>query len=142
MTKRWDEMDGGWIDSRDIIDRTEELNSAADEEPSDLGCTACGEESFPDDTFPSLGPECAAELTLLRAASDEGADTFEDWPYGTTLVPEHDWENYARQLADDIGAITGDEGWPQDYIDWVRAADALKMDYSSIDIDGTTYWGR
>ena len=142
MTKRWDEMDGGWIDSRDIIERTEELQGAADEEPSDLGCAACGEESFPDDKFPSLGPECAAELTLLRAASDEGADSFEEWQDGTTLVPEHDWETYARQLAEDIGAISGEESWPLSYIDWVRAADALKMDYSSIDIDGTTYWGR
>ena len=45
-----------------------------------------------------------------------------------------------RQMAEDIGAISGDESWPLNYIDWAAAAEALQMDYTSIDFDGVEYW--
>jgi hypothetical protein len=141
VTKRWDEMDG-YIDSRDVIERLDELEDAASEEPTDLGCTACGEESYPDDEIPSLGPECATELRTLRTFAEQGSQVAADWEHGETFIPESDFEDYARELAEDIGAIQSDAGWPTGYIDWPRAAEALKMDYSSIEVEGTTYWAR
>lgn len=116
---------GQYIDSRDLIERFEELETeykAEDSEPLD------------DDELD--------EYNELKEIVEEGDSYFVDWQYGETLVSEHDWEDYARQLAEDVGAIKGDEGWPLDYIDWPRAAEALKMDYSSITIRGTEYWGR
>ena len=41
-----------------------------------------------------------------------------------------------------MGAVPRDAGWPTSYIDWERAADALKMDYTSIEADGRTFWVR
>ena len=49
---------------------------------------------------------------------------------------------YARQLAEDIGAVNPDALWPYNYIDWEAAADDLKQDYASIEFDGVTYWMR
>lgn len=36
-------------------------------------------------------------------------------------------EEYAENLADDIGAIDGDAKWPMMYIDWERAARDLVL---------------
>lgn len=46
-------------------------------------------------------------------------------------------EEYAEQLADDLGLIQADAGWPNSYIDWERAARDLFMDgYHSVEAPG------
>jgi hypothetical protein len=45
-------------------------------------------------------------------------------------------------LADDIGAIDRNASWPTNWIDWEKAALELRVDYSSVEIDGKTYWYR
>lgn len=85
----------------------------------------------------------AAELARLEALGDEigtKGDLIND--EGGPFVDEADWEDYAREVAEDIGAISGDESWPCSYIDWSRAADALRMDYSEVTFDGVTYLYR
>jgi hypothetical protein len=143
-TTTLDDMRGGYIDSLDIIARLAELEEAAGEEPSDFGCAHCREGSHPDDEIPALCPECAEELTALRSIADEGGSTFSDWEYGVSLIPEDKFEDYAREYAEDVGAIDGNESnpWPLYCIDWERAADDLKVDYSTIRIEGETYLGR
>ena len=42
-------------------------------------------------------------------------------------------EEFAQQLADDIGALNDDALWPHNYIDWERAAHDLMFDYSEHD---------
>lgn len=59
-----------------------------------------------------------------------------------TLIAESDFEEYAEQLAEDIGAINSDAAWPVRCIDWEQAASELAMDYSSIKYDGTDYYYR
>ena len=59
-----------------------------------------------------------------------------------TMIPEVDFEDYARELAEDIGAIKNDANWPNYCIDWEKAASELKMDYSEIEVDGVTYLFR
>jgi hypothetical protein len=57
-----------------------------------------------------------------------------------TFIAEYDWENYARDLAEDqIGAS---HEWPLDCIDWEKAAEELQVGYTSVDFDGETYWYR
>lgn len=65
-----------------------------------------------------------------------------DWEYGETLIRDSYFEDYARELAEDIGAISGDEKWPLNHIDWESAADELRQDYFSVDFDGVDYWIR
>jgi hypothetical protein len=115
-------MVGGYIDSRDLEARLDELT---------------------DDTeYGPLDEDEAEERAALTRVCNEGRDSFSEWHDGETLVPEDQWIDYAQQLAEDIGAIAGSEGWPLSYIDWERAAEALKQDYTGIDIEGTEYWGR
>jgi antirestriction protein len=85
----------------------------------------------------------AAELLALRALVEElESCSGEDVRHGATLIRDSDFESYARDLAEEVGAINRDASWPNTYIDWERAADELKMDYSSVEYDGVTYWVR
>lgn len=126
------------IDSRDVIDRIDYLQSAWSEATGDTPADYALSE---DDWAVGLGTDEAHELVTLLALAEEG-ESLADWQYGETLVRDSYFEDYARQLADDIGAIPADAGWPTWYIDWEAAADALRVDYTSIDFDGVTYWGR
>lgn len=137
-TWEWWDAKGSTIDSRDVIARIAELEDAADEEPSDLGCTLCGEGSMPDVAYPSLCTEHGEELAILRDLSEQ-AESAADWQYGATLIPDHAFEDFARELAEDTGAISPDAGWPLNHIDWQAAAYALRMDYTLVDAGGESY---
>lgn len=58
------------------------------------------------------------------------------------MIPDDEFEDYARELAEDIGAISKDTAWPYNCIDWEQAADELRSDYTSITVDGTDYLYR
>jgi len=66
----------------------------------------------------------------------------EEWDFGIIFINDDDFEEYAIELAEDIGAIQKEEQWPANCIDWEQATDELKMDYSSIEFEGNTYWYR
>lgn len=84
----------------------------------------------------------------IELASEIGVDPDPDslkwWgeSYEPTLIPEDDFEDYARELAEDIGDMPREQSWPASYIDWEAAADALKMDYTTVEYDGTTHYIR
>jgi hypothetical protein len=83
--------------------------------------------------------EAVAKYTELcdRLALPRSPDALEQC--SVTLIGDGDFEDYARDLAESIGAISSDSGWPIDYIDWSGAADALRSDYTTIEWDGDTY---
>ena len=58
------------------------------------------------------------------------------------LVPRHDWIEYTQELAEDIGAVQTDNGWPNYCIDWEYAARELAMDYGIVEFEGTDYYYR
>lgn len=64
-----------------------------------------------------------------------------DW-YPVTLIRDSYFEDYAQELASDIGAIKDDASWPYTCIDWEKAARELRVDYTSVEFDGVTYWYR
>lgn len=113
------------IDVRDITDRVDELE---DEQPLES-----------DDDLAELD----ALKKLLEELRGNGGDHQwdGDW-YPLLLIRDSHFEDYAQQLADDIGAINSDAGWPNNCIDWERAARELQMDYSTVEYDGVTYWYR
>ncbi len=80
------------------------------------------------------------ELQKLQAFK-EAVDSSE-WECGITFINENHFEDYAREFAEDIGAIEKDYQWPANCIDWERAADELRIDYSEVDFDGVTYYYR
>lgn len=82
------------------------------------------------------------ELTKLKAFASEVEGYCDDYIHGEALIHEDYFEEYARQLAEDIGAISKDAAWPNNHIDWEAAAEALKMDYTTAEFDGATYYFR
>jgi antirestriction protein len=125
------------IDSRDVIKRIEELKDER------AACTST--ESTPEEIERSLAEwddgEEGEELAKLMKLADEGEGS-PDWEYGECLISDAHFEEYARELAEDIGALPKDSSWPGCYIDWEAAADALKQDYMSVEYGSTTYWIR
>jgi hypothetical protein len=108
------------FDSREVIERIEALEAVAviDREPDEQD-----------------------ELDALYAFQEEVGDDTE-WSDGMTFISEDYFESYAKELAEDIGAVDPNASWPLGYIDWERAADALLVDYSDVSFFGTTYHYR
>lgn len=117
------------IDSRSIIERIETLTSERDDFEG-------GPEAWAADH-----PDDAEELRVLLALAEKGEGA-PDWPHGETLIRDSYFEEYARQLAEDIGALEKADAWPYYCIDWERAARELQQDYFEVDFDGVTYWVR
>lgn len=121
------------IDVRDIIARLEEIEDSA------------GDAADPE--WKSANPDDAEELAKLWDILNElagygGDEKFRgDW-YPVTLIRDTYFQDYAEELANDIGAINSDAGWPNNCIDWERAARELQYDYTSVEIEGMTYWYR
>jgi hypothetical protein len=64
------------------------------------------------------------------------------WEYSASLIRDDYFRTYAQELAEDIGAIDPDAGWPLGHIDWDAAADALRMDYMTVTYLGVEYQVR
>jgi hypothetical protein len=131
------------IDSRDVISRIEELERDRDNAMDLEDVHADDQWSGGTNTYDARvwSEDENDELKSLKALAEEASGS-PDWPYGEALIRDSYFEDYARELADDIGAIKSDAGWPNSFIDWERAADALKQDYFSVDFDGVEYWIR
>lgn len=117
------------MDSREVIERIEELEAEREDLPED-------ERADWDDA-----DDTGLELARLKALADD-ASRSADWSYGETLIADSYFEEYAQELAEDIGAIQRDASWPNNHIDWKAAAEALQQDYMSVEYGSTTYWIR
>lgn len=113
------------IDSRDVIARIEELREQMD-----------------DDDSPELDADEQEEYNALVALQEQAEGYAADWRHGETLIRDSYFTEYAQELAEDIGAVKDDTGWPGRHIDWDAAADELKQDYTAVEFDGVTYWVR
>ena len=156
------------IDSRDIIDRIEYLESerealtdevdTAQEALDDLDSGDFEEVSAFEEAEQTAKDDLATaqenvkdwdesdegqELAKLKAFAEEAEGYAEDWRYGATLIHKDYFEDYARELADDLGLYDDRKAqWPHTCIDWAQAAEELQQDYTSVDFDGETYWVR
>mgnify|MGYP003630673624 CR=1 FL=1 len=138
------------IDSRDVIARIEELEAEiadlteAQETAAEAyagnpnGNTAAALEAADD----ALDCPEAEELADLRSLAAEGADYAPDWHHGETMIRDSYFKAYAMELADEISPTDPNAAWPTNCIDWDQAARELRMDYSSIEFSGVTYWIR
>lgn len=146
------------IYSRDVVARIEELESerealvadlndekehpAMSDDANDPAAIVKAENAVMDAmaALAAWDDENADELATLKKLAEEGADSAADWEYGETLIRDSYFREYAMELADDIGAIPANAGWPLECIDWDQAARELKMDYSAVDFGGVRYW--
>lgn len=149
-----------YFDSRELIERLEELESERSDLESELedrqeaheaavkagdttAALAAGEEvQKAADDINEWDDDNLDELELLREVNEQGENEVSDWSHGETLIAEEHFTEYAMELAHDIGAVQIDERWPHNHIDWEAAANELLHDYTNIDIGGETYLVR
>ena len=79
---------------------------------------------------------------VLHALNMEAQDCIPDWEHGEQLIRDSHFKDYAQELAEDCGMVDNRAVWPNTCIDWERAARELQYDYTSIDVNGVTYYGR
>jgi hypothetical protein len=110
-----------FIDTRNIIERIAELEAieVIDREPDEQD-----------------------ELDALSEFEEEYGPQIADYQHGETLIEDSYFEEYAEEMAYDIGAISREAGWPANHIDWEAAAEELKQDYTEVELFGNTYWAR
>jgi len=109
----------------DVIDRVEELEA---------------EQPLQDDDELA---ELDALKELLGELEGNGGDVQWDgsW-YPQALINDDHFQDYAQELAEDCGMVNSEASWPNNCIDWERAAQELQTDYTTVEIDGVTFWYR
>lgn len=107
------------IDSRDIIDRIEELTELI------------AGELTPDDFL-----EATKEYDDLITLQEE-CEGVEDWNYGVTLIHENYFEQYIDEMLEDCGKLPKNLPF---YINIIIDYDVLKQDYTEVDFNGETYY--
>lgn len=83
----------------------------------------------------------AEEFETLSSAMEE-LDGYRGLRDGITLISEDHFTDYAQELAEDLGYINRNVSWPYTCIDWEQAAEELKADYSTVELDGNTFYLR
>lgn len=101
-----------YIDTRDLAEELDALEAAEE-----------------------LSSEETARANTLRELRNEIAE----WGDGATLIPIWAFEEYARELADELGLLPDSSTWPLYCIDWEWAARELSHDYFEVELNGTTY---
>jgi len=119
------------IDVRDVIARFEALQDDLE-----------GFEDKSGSEYDELSDEHTRLLTLLDDLKGYGGD--EQWRgdrYPVTLIRDSYFVEAMQELREEIGDFPN--GVPSYYvIDWEATANNLRVDYSSVEFDGVTYWYR
>ena len=84
------------------------------------------------------------EIEEIDRVEDEvesyGGDGFE---FGTTLISEYDFQEYCEEFVRDCGYLSRDTpALIENNIDWSGIADDMRIDYSEVEYQGTTYLFR
>lgn len=132
MTNLYDDV----IDSRDIIERIEELESTQTDLVERL---SNGEISESD--MKAFDDEEGKELDMLRELAEEAEQYSRDWEYGETLIHEDYFVEYCMEMLKDCGELPTNIPWYV-VIDEEATAENLKSDYVELNLDGQIYYMR
>lgn len=141
-----DDIGADTLDSRDIINRIDELRDERDGLQADLdACVA--NPADPEYRACRLNlenwqSEYADELDRLERFAVQLEDCCPDWTYGQMLIENSYFETYVQEFAEETGAVDPAAPWPLNHIDWKGAARELQTDYTYAEIDGFKYWAR
>jgi len=141
------------LDSRDIIDRCDELLALYVPIYNEKKLTLNQEAEELDESDAKESEEFIqwlkdwvdndeerTELIALIEICNE-CENYSDWSYGETLIREDYFTQYTEEMLTDCGYISKDfPSWIA--IDWEETADNVKIDYSEITLMGETYYIR
>jgi len=121
------------IDLRDVTERVDDLREERD---------ACDAEDYEAWQKGEGAEELATLTNLLDDLAGCGGDhQWEGVRYPLTLINDSHFTDAMRELVEDIGDMP--HGMPSYLaIDWDATADNLRVDYSSVEFDGDTFWYR
>jgi hypothetical protein len=120
------------MDSRDVIEALEEMESDFEDWKADFDEDPPGDEEYPD----------WEELVALRNFVEQ-ASCVDDWEYGVSIIHEDYFTEYCKEMLADIGEIPKDLPWYiESNLNWDGVADDLKADYIEVDFNGVTYYIR
>lgn len=130
------------IDSRDIIERIEDLETEIadiEEKTVDAGLN-------PQDVSGDYD-DLVSELAALKALAAECEGYASDWTYGEQLIRRSYFVEYIAELIDDcydLPAQLKSGEWPYRHvkIDVEAAADEAEQDYTAVDFNGVEYFIR
>ena len=81
------------------------------------------------------------ELKEIEEIDDVENELGSEFEYGVSLVDVDDWEEYVKELLEDIGYIPKDfPSWIE--IDWESTSNNVKVDYTEVTYQGNSYLGR
>jgi hypothetical protein len=125
-----------YVDLREVWERKEALETAQEqheEGDQETDCPTCDEDAATE----------LAELTQFFAEESQESEPYSRGEFNEpTLILDSYFQEYAQELAEDIGAIDKDATWPNNCIDWEHACRELKYDYTSVTFGGYEYWVR
>ena len=119
-------------------DGTPDNQEAFDEEEERLGEAVSDAQMALDDAQAEYGTEEQEELADLDNLESE----ITDWRHGESMIPESEFEDYARELAEMDDLDQKASRWPYTCIDWEKAADDLKQAYTPVSYQGEDYFVR
>ena len=121
------------LDSRDIIERIDELEKELGIEPETV-INEMTEEEMGDNA------ESYEELQTLRDLAEEG-EQYGDWKHGEPLIRESYFTDFTEELVKDFGYIAKDfPCWIA--VDWEKTAENVMQDYTTLDFGGVDYYIR
>ena len=141
------------LDSSDIegrlryLEREIEIDDETREEIVEWSKTKTSEDSDEAGPKPYLDDderaELLEELTGLKEFTTYATSYSGGWNSGATLIADDYFVDYAKEYAENVGAIEEEARWPATHVDWDAAADDLRTDFTSVeDPDGNTWWVR
>ena len=135
------------IDTRDLIEKRDELKQQIldsfletfehyEDQTDDFDDIL-----FEEEEIQSWKEDWEDELKEIEEIDNIENELGSAFDYGVTLVHEDYFEDYTEELLIDCGYISKDfPSWIE--IDWEATANNVKQDYTEVEYQGETYYGR
>ena len=99
--------------------------------------------NFDEQEFVEANQDEVDEYRTIIEFCEEIDNYCPDFEYGVSIIHEIYFEDYCRELVEDIGDLPRNlPAYIENNIDWSGVAHDLKVDYSEAEYDGDTYYFR